>query len=62
VIYVEACGSAHYWGRQFKQLGHTVKLIPPHIVARYHNGNKNDKNEAFAIYEMVIVELLVRTR
>ena len=51
VIYMEACGSAHYWGRQFKQLGHTVKLIPPHIVARYRNGNKNDKNDAFAIYE-----------
>jgi hypothetical protein len=43
VIYMEACGSAHYWGRQFKQLGHKVKLIPPHIVARYRNGNKNDK-------------------
>ena len=43
VIYMEACGSAHYWGRQFRQLGHRVKLIPPHIVARYRNGNKNDK-------------------
>lgn len=51
VIYMEACGSAHYWGRQFRQLGHRVKLIPPHIVARYRNGNKNDKNDAFAIYE-----------
>jgi transposase len=51
VIYMEACGSAHYWGRQLTRLGHTVKLIPPHIVARYRNGNKNDKNDAFAIYE-----------
>jgi len=50
-IYMEACGSAHYWGRQFEQLGHKVKLIPPHIVCRYRNGNKNDKNDAFAIYE-----------
>jgi transposase len=50
-IYMEACGSAHYWGRQFKQLGHSVKLIPPHLVARYRHGNKNDKNDAFAIYE-----------
>ncbi len=48
VIYMEACGSAHYWGRQFR---HLVKLIPPHVVARYRNGNKNDKNDAFAIYE-----------
>jgi transposase len=51
VIYMEACGSAHYWDRQFRQLGHRVKPIPPHIMARYHNGNKNDKNDAFAIYE-----------
>ncbi|MEW8457699.1 MAG: IS110 family transposase [Candidatus Thiodiazotropha sp.] len=51
VIYMEACDSAHYWGRRFKQLGHEVKLIHPHIVARYRNGNKNDKNDAFAIYE-----------
>ena len=50
-IYMEACGSAHYWGRQLTQKGHQVKLIPPHIVARYRNGNKSDKNDATAIYE-----------
>lgn len=50
-IFMEACGSAHYWGRRFTQLGHQVKLIPPHLVANYRNGNKNDKNDAVAIYE-----------
>jgi transposase len=50
-IYMEACGSAHYWGRRFSQQGHQVKLIPPHIVARYRHGNKNDKNDTVAIYE-----------
>jgi len=50
-IYMEACGSAHYWGRQFKQLGHQVQLIPPHLVAKYRSGNKNDKNDALAIFE-----------
>ncbi|MGB5454421.1 MAG: transposase [Gammaproteobacteria bacterium] len=50
-IYMEACGSAHYWGRRFTQLGHQVQLIPPHIVAKYRSGNKNDKNDAIAIYE-----------
>ena len=50
-IYMEACGSAHYWGRQFKQLGRHVQLIPPHLVAKYRTGNKNDKNDACAIYE-----------
>lgn len=48
---MEACDSAHYWGHQFRQLGHKVKLIPPHIVTWYRNGNKSEKNDAFAIYE-----------
>ena len=50
LIYMEACGSAHYWGRRFTQMGHKVYLIPPHIVAKYRNGNKNDKNDCLAIY------------
>ena len=41
-IFMEACGSAHYWGRQFSQLGHQVRLIPPHLVAKYRNGNRDD--------------------
>lgn len=48
---MEACGSAHYWGRQFKQLGRQVQLIPPHLVAKYRAGNKIDKNDACEIYE-----------
>ncbi len=31
VIGMEACGSAHYWGRAFEQLGHTVKLMHPEV-------------------------------
>lgn len=50
-IYMEACGSAHYWGRRFTQQGRQVRLIPPHLVAKYRNGNKSDKNDALAIYE-----------
>src|SRR4051794_15612044 len=26
-VAMEACGSAHYWGREIAKLGHTVKLI-----------------------------------
>jgi transposase len=29
VVGMEACGSAHYWGREIAQLGHTVRLMPP---------------------------------
>jgi transposase len=50
-IYMEACGSAHYWARRFTKLGHKVGLIPPHISAKYRTGNKSDRNDAVAIYE-----------
>ncbi|MCU7805487.1 MAG: IS110 family transposase [Candidatus Thiodiazotropha sp. (ex Lucinoma borealis)] len=50
-IFMEACGSAHYWGRRFTQLGYKAQLIPPHLVAKYRTGNKSDKNDAVAIYE-----------
>ena len=29
VIGMEACASAHHWGRAFEQCGHTVKLMSP---------------------------------
>jgi len=50
-IFMEACGSAHHWGRRFEKEGHKVGLIPPHIAAKYRAGNKNDKNDTLAIYE-----------
>jgi len=28
-IVMEACGTAHYWGRLAQQHGHTVVLLPP---------------------------------
>ena len=50
-IFMEACGSAHYWARRFTEQGHHVGLIPAHIAAKYRTGNKNDRNDAIAIYE-----------
>ena len=29
---MEACGSAHYWGRQLRAMGHDVRLMPPAYV------------------------------
>ncbi|MBX3308142.1 MAG: transposase [Nitrospira sp.] len=29
----EACGSAHYWVRELRTLGHNVRLIAPQFVA-----------------------------
>lgn len=51
VVCMEACGTAHYWGRRFKEMGYVVRLVPAHIAAKYRTGNKNDANDAVAIYE-----------
>ncbi len=32
LVAMEACGSAHYWGRELTRLGHEVRLIPPIYV------------------------------
>ena len=31
-IALEACGGAHHWGREFKKLGHQVRLVSPQHV------------------------------
>ena len=32
LVGIEACPSAHHWGRELQGLGHTVRLIPPSYV------------------------------
>jgi transposase len=53
LIGMEACGSAHYWGRKLQALGHTVKLMAPQFVKPYVKTNKNDATDAEAICEAV---------
>ncbi|WP_282150520.1 IS110 family transposase [Vibrio diabolicus] len=48
-IAMEACGSSHYWGREFQKLGHEVQLLPAQHVKAYLRGQKNDYNDALAI-------------
>ena len=31
-VAMEACASAHYWGREILALGHEVRLVPPVYV------------------------------
>lgn len=50
-VLMEACGSAHHWGRELQRLGHRVRLLPPADVARYRDGNKTDRADAIAILE-----------
>ena len=51
VVAMEACGSAHHWGREIGKLGHTVKLIPPVYVKPFVKRQKNDAADAEAICE-----------
>ncbi len=51
IIAMEACSGSNYWGRLFQQHGFTVRLIPPQHVKPFVKGNKNDRNDAFAICE-----------
>ena len=53
LIGIEACPSAHHWGRELQALGHTVKLMPPSYVKAYLKRSKNDANDAEAICEAV---------
>ncbi len=50
---MEASGGAHYWAREFTQLGHTVKLMSPQFVKPYVQSQKNDPNDAAGICEAV---------
>jgi len=51
VIGMEACASAHHWGRELQSRGYTVRLIPPQFVKPYVKSNKNDARDAEAICE-----------
>jgi transposase len=35
LVGMEACASSHYWSRELKALGHTVRLMPPAYVKPY---------------------------
>src|SRR5580692_11663712 len=53
LVGVEACATSHYWSRELKKLGHTVRLMPPAYVKPYVKRQKNDAVDAEAICEAV---------
>lgn len=51
VVVMEACGTAHHWGRVLREQGHEVVLLPAQHVRGYRIGNKTDRRDAEAILE-----------
>ena len=51
VVAMEACASAHHWGRELMRLGHEVRLVPPLYVKPFVKRHKNDAADAEAICE-----------
>jgi transposase len=51
VFVLEACGSAHHWGRRLRELGHQVRLLPAQYVRAYVKRNKTDRADATALIE-----------
>lgn len=51
IVGMEACGTAYYWARLLRELGHDVRLIAPAHVKAYVRRNKTDAADAAAICE-----------
>lgn len=50
-VIMEACGSAHHWGRVLQERGIQVKLLPASYVRAYVKRNKTDAADAAALLE-----------
>jgi transposase len=53
LVAIEACGSAHEWGRQLRSVGHEVKLLAARSVRPFVLRNKTDASDARAIWTAV---------
>ncbi len=53
-VAMEACASAHFWGRRLLADGRRVLLINPWFVKPFVKGSKNDAADAEAIYEAAL--------
>lgn len=50
-VVMEACGTAHYWGRFAETCGHEVSLLPPRDVRPYVRRDKTDRADAAGLLE-----------
>ena len=51
VVVMEACGTAHHWGRRCQGRGLTVRSIPVQYVRPYVRRNKTDRTDTEAVLE-----------
>ena len=51
IVAMEACASAHHWGREALAAGHDVRLIPARYVKPFVKRHKSDVVDAEAITE-----------
>jgi transposase len=50
-VLMEACGTAHFWGRHAQAHGHQVRLLPPQAVRPYVPRSKTDRADAKGLLE-----------
>jgi len=62
LVVMEACGSAHHWGRKLTGLGIEVKLLPARYVRAYVKRNKTDAADAAALLEAARASDIVPVR
>lgn len=54
LVAMESCGGSSYWAREFKKLGHQVRLISAQFVKPFVKSQKNDMIDAEAICEAAL--------
>jgi transposase len=51
LVLLEACGTAHFWGRKAQEFGHQAVLLPPGHVRPYVRRNKTDQTDTKGLLE-----------
>ena len=51
IVLFEACGSAHFWGREAAAVGHQPIILPAQFVRKYRLRNKTDRTDTEALLD-----------
>ena len=54
IVVMEVCATSHYWGRIFQSMGFLIRLLPTQYVKAFTHHQKNDANDALAIFETAL--------